>query len=149
MSVLAIVAAVARPLRHRSRVDGRTGAQLPGSRSRRGKSFTSLPRRVPRSRVSRFSTACRPWSRWHTWATLGPSCCPPKGDAASDTNSGPQRHPSAREAGYQKLVIQIGVMNTLAQAFYRGFGFRECGRLTRQVVIDGIEDDEVLMELFV
>ena len=31
----------------------------------------------------------------------------------------------------------------------RGIGFRECGRLTRQVVIDGKEDDEVLMELFI
>jgi ribosomal protein S18 acetylase RimI-like enzyme len=39
--------------------------------------------------------------------------------------------------------------NTRALAFYRGIGFRECGRLTRQVVIDGKEDDEVLMELFV
>ena len=27
-------------------------------------------------------------------------------------------------------------------------GFRACGRLTRQVIIDGIEDDEVLMEYF-
>jgi len=55
----------------------------------------------------------------------------------------------AREAGYRKLVIQVRATNALAQAFYRGLGFRECGRLTRQVVIDGIEDDEVLMERFV
>jgi ribosomal protein S18 acetylase RimI-like enzyme len=55
----------------------------------------------------------------------------------------------AREAGYRKLVIQVRATNTLAQGFYRGLGFRACGRLTRQVVIDGIEDDEVLMELFV
>ena len=30
-----------------------------------------------------------------------------------------------------------------------GLGFQDCGRLSRQVVIDGIEDDEVLMELFI
>jgi ribosomal protein S18 acetylase RimI-like enzyme len=55
----------------------------------------------------------------------------------------------ARDAGYRKLVIQVRATNTPAQAFYRSLGFGECGRLTRQVVIDGLEDDEVLMELFV
>jgi ribosomal protein S18 acetylase RimI-like enzyme len=55
----------------------------------------------------------------------------------------------AREAGYQKLAIQVRASNTTGQAFYRRIGFRECGRLTRQVIIDGIEDDEVLMECFV
>ena len=54
----------------------------------------------------------------------------------------------ARAAGYQKLAIQVRASNTVAQAFYRRLGFRECGRLTRQVIIDGIEDDEVLMEYF-
>ena len=54
----------------------------------------------------------------------------------------------AREAGYQKLAIQVRASNTAAQAFYRRVGFRECGRLTRQVIVDGVEDDEVLMESF-
>ena len=54
----------------------------------------------------------------------------------------------AREARYQKLVIQVRAMNAHAQAFYRGLGFAECGRLSRQVVIDGTPDDEILMELF-
>jgi hypothetical protein len=36
-----------------------------------------------------------------------------------------------------------------AQAFYRGLGFHACGRLSRQVIIDGVEDDEVLMERFI
>jgi GNAT superfamily N-acetyltransferase len=54
----------------------------------------------------------------------------------------------AKETGYRKLAIQVRGSNAAAQAFYRGLGFQECGRLTRQVVIDGIEDDEVLMELF-
>jgi ribosomal protein S18 acetylase RimI-like enzyme len=54
----------------------------------------------------------------------------------------------ARETGYRKLVIQVRATNPRAQAFYRDLGFRECGRLTRQVVIDGAEDDEVLMEVF-
>jgi ribosomal protein S18 acetylase RimI-like enzyme len=54
----------------------------------------------------------------------------------------------AREAGYVKIVIQVRASNAAAQAFYRALGFCECGRLARQVVIDGAEDDEVLMELF-
>ena len=54
----------------------------------------------------------------------------------------------AREAGYRKLAIQVRASNAVAQAFYRSLGFSECGRLTRQVIIDGIEDDELLMEYF-
>jgi len=57
--------------------------------------------------------------------------------------------PFARAAGYRKLVIQVRASNLSAQAFYRTtLGFRECGRLSRQVVIDGIEDDEILMARF-
>jgi L-amino acid N-acyltransferase YncA len=55
----------------------------------------------------------------------------------------------AREAKYQKLVVQVRATNAHARAFYRGLGFAECGRLSRQVVIDGTPDDEILMELFV
>jgi ribosomal protein S18 acetylase RimI-like enzyme len=54
----------------------------------------------------------------------------------------------ARDAGYRKLVIQVRASNINAQAFYRSLGFQACGRLTRQVVIDEVEDDEILMELF-
>ena len=54
----------------------------------------------------------------------------------------------ARDAGYGKLAIQVRGSNAAAVAFYKALGFRECGRLTRQVVIDGVEDDELLMELF-
>ena len=55
----------------------------------------------------------------------------------------------AHDAGYRKLVIQVRGSNTAAQAFYRRLGFQDCGRLSRQVRIDGAEDDEVLMEFFV
>jgi len=55
----------------------------------------------------------------------------------------------ARDAGYRKLVIQVRGSNTAAQAFYRQLGFKDCGRLARQVMIDGVDDDEVLMELFI
>lgn len=51
-------------------------------------------------------------------------------------------------SGYKKLVIQVRASNTGALGFYRGLGFQECGRLTAQVVIDGIADDEILLELF-
>ena len=53
----------------------------------------------------------------------------------------------ARAAGYRKLVIQVRATNAAAQAFYRDLGFYECGRLVRQVVIEGVEEDELLMEL--
>lgn len=54
----------------------------------------------------------------------------------------------ARAAGYGKLVIQVRASNVGAQGYYQSLGFRACGRLTRQVIIDGVEDDEVLMECF-
>jgi len=54
----------------------------------------------------------------------------------------------ARNAGYRKLAIHVRASNSAAREFYRRLGFQECGRLTRQVVIDGVEDDEVLMEFF-
>ena len=55
----------------------------------------------------------------------------------------------AREAGYRKFVIHVRSSNLAARAFYRRLGFDECGQLSRQVIIDGVEDDEVLMELFI
>jgi RimJ/RimL family protein N-acetyltransferase len=51
--------------------------------------------------------------------------------------------------GYRKFVIQVRGGNMGAQAFYGRLGFRECGRLSRQVIVDGCEEDEVLMEYFV
>ena len=54
----------------------------------------------------------------------------------------------ARDAGYQKLVVQVRASNARARSYYRGLGFAECGRLTRHIVIDGQEDDEIVMELF-
>jgi ribosomal protein S18 acetylase RimI-like enzyme len=52
----------------------------------------------------------------------------------------------ARSAGYSKFVIQVRASNTSAQAFYTSLGFGECGRFARQVRIDDMEDDEVMME---
>ena len=54
----------------------------------------------------------------------------------------------ARDARYQKLVIQVRAANTSAQGFYHRLGFADCGRLSRQITIDGRHDDEILMELF-
>jgi ribosomal protein S18 acetylase RimI-like enzyme len=54
----------------------------------------------------------------------------------------------AHQAAYEKLLIQVRASNMGAQGFYRTLGFKECGRLTRQVRIDGVSDDEVLMERF-
>jgi ribosomal protein S18 acetylase RimI-like enzyme len=55
----------------------------------------------------------------------------------------------ARAARYRKLVICVRASNRTAQAFYRSLGFKDCGRLARQVVIDGVEDDELLLEVFI
>ena len=54
----------------------------------------------------------------------------------------------ARAHAYRKFVIQVRASNTAAQAFYQSLGFSPCGRYSRHVLIDGIEDDEVLMEYF-
>jgi len=54
----------------------------------------------------------------------------------------------ARSSGYRKLLIQVRASNTAGRSFYERLGFIPCGRLTRQVVIDGQEDDEILMEFF-
>jgi L-amino acid N-acyltransferase YncA len=53
----------------------------------------------------------------------------------------------ARSHGYEKLVIFVRGSNSGAQTFYKSLGFRECGRLARQVKIWGDYDDEILMEL--
>lgn len=53
---------------------------------------------------------------------------------------------SARD--YRKFVIQVRSSNTAAQGFYHRLGFRDCGRLTRQVRIGGLEDDEIILEYF-
>jgi len=50
--------------------------------------------------------------------------------------------------GYRKAVITVRGSNASALSFYRRLGFLECGRLSKQVVLDGVEDDEVLLELF-
>ncbi len=54
----------------------------------------------------------------------------------------------ARECAYAKFVAQVRASNRSAHAFYHRLGFHACGRLTRQVRIDGLEDDEILMEFF-
>ncbi|MEP7366249.1 MAG: N-acetyltransferase [Acidobacteriota bacterium] len=50
---------------------------------------------------------------------------------------------------YRKFVIQVRASNTAAQAFYQSAGFAPCGRYSRHVLIDGVEDDEILMEYFI
>jgi len=54
----------------------------------------------------------------------------------------------AKGSDYGKFVIQVRASNESAQAFYKSLGFMECGRFTRQVRIDGQEDDEIMMEFF-
>jgi len=53
----------------------------------------------------------------------------------------------ARAAGYLKIAIYVRASNSDAQAFYQRLGFLPCGRLSKQVIIDGVADDEIMMEL--
>ena len=53
----------------------------------------------------------------------------------------------AVQAQFQKAVIQVRASNARAHSYYRGLGFVECGRLKRQVLIAGIFEDEIVMEL--
>jgi len=48
---------------------------------------------------------------------------------------------------YRKFVIQVRATNAAALAYYQSLGFTVCGRYTRHVLIDGVEEDEVLLEL--
>ena len=54
----------------------------------------------------------------------------------------------AASAGYRKLVIHVRASNVPAQSFYQQLGFVACGRLRAQVIVDGTEDDEIVMEFF-
>ena len=54
----------------------------------------------------------------------------------------------ARRHNFLKFVIQVRSSNASAQSFYQRLGFRECGRLTRQVRMGEQEEDEILMEFF-
>lgn len=54
----------------------------------------------------------------------------------------------AQSQNYKKLLAQVRASNTPAQAFYRKQGFQPIGRLTKQVIIDGTEDDEIMFEFF-
>lgn len=54
----------------------------------------------------------------------------------------------ARAHAFRKFVITVRASNPRAQRFYSSLGFAECGRLKSQVVVAGVEDDEVLMEYF-
>lgn len=54
----------------------------------------------------------------------------------------------ARSHAFRKFVITVRASNLGAQRFYTSLGFSQCGRLTRQVTIAGLDDDEILFEYF-
>ena len=70
-------------------------------------------------------------------------------DEVSRISFGPQRRLSLERLATENSLSRCEAPTRVRRRSYRGIGFRECGRLTRQVVLDGKEDDEVLMELFV
>ncbi len=54
----------------------------------------------------------------------------------------------ARGVGVRKLKLGVFATNAPAIALYRQLGFREEGRLRREVILDGTAVDELLMALF-
>lgn len=55
---------------------------------------------------------------------------------------------AARAFGFRKLVVSVRADNLAAQRFYERLGFRPCGRLAAQALVDGRYVDELLYELF-
>ncbi|MGC8782152.1 MAG: GNAT family N-acetyltransferase [Anaerolineae bacterium] len=55
---------------------------------------------------------------------------------------------AARALGFRKLVIHVRADDPGAQRFYERLGFRPCGRLMEQALVDGRYVDELLYELF-
>ena len=49
---------------------------------------------------------------------------------------------------FEKLVIKVRSSNEVALNFYRKLGFEEIGRFKKQIKIDDIYEDHVLMEKF-
>jgi len=54
----------------------------------------------------------------------------------------------AKRCGYEKILIYVRASNEGALRFYKGLGFVEIGRASRQVKIDGEYDDEIFLEIF-
>lgn len=54
----------------------------------------------------------------------------------------------ARERGVRKVRLGVFATNDPAISLYRALGFEEEGRLRGEVVIDGMETDEILMALW-
>lgn len=54
----------------------------------------------------------------------------------------------AKNNDFEKMVIKVRSSNKNALSFYKKHGFKEVGRLKRQVKIDGKYDDHILMERF-
>jgi L-amino acid N-acyltransferase YncA len=50
--------------------------------------------------------------------------------------------------GFEKLVVYVRASNQEALGFYRSLSFQTRGTLRRQVKIDGVYDDQVVMERF-
>ncbi|MEJ5200384.1 MAG: GNAT family N-acetyltransferase, partial [Anaerolineae bacterium] len=55
---------------------------------------------------------------------------------------------AARALGFRKLIVHVRADNPDAQRFYERLGFRPCGRLAEQALVDGRYVDELLYELF-
>ena len=72
-----------------------------------------------------------------------------RGDAGHATSSPPMRGrglgrrmsdetlAARARPGFRKIVVGVRADNPGAQAFYAGLGFQPCGRLARQVFVDG------------
>ena len=105
-----------------------------------------LPTRIWWLDVKHSTCTHRCCARCRMSRSLARSSCHRGVGRESDRCSSTPRH-FALSAGYRKLVIQVRASNAPA-LFYRRLGFVECGRLASQVVIDGCDDDEIILEMF-
>ena len=100
------------------------------------------------SAIRLWNSGRRRWTRWPTWVKSVRFWRLNGGAVASVRLLFQSTLDFAKKRDYLKFAIQVRSSNVSAQAFYQRLGFRECGRLTRQVRIGEQEDDEVIMEFF-
>jgi L-amino acid N-acyltransferase YncA len=81
-------------------------------------------------------------------ATIGTYVAPPAQRCGLGAAMSIVSFDAARAAGFRKLVAGIRSDNAGGLAFYKGLGFRACGRLAEQVAVGDDRVDQLLFERF-
>ena len=138
------------PLRHRSRLDRRRTAALPRVTDRRARRFT-----WPWT-TARGSSGCRWLDRWSAGLTsmahvgqVGTFLLPDGVAAASAAACGARRRRSPRPPAIASWSSRCAARTPRRRASTAASGSSPAGACRARSIIDGIEDDEVLIEYFV